>query len=232
MEISVIIPARNEEKYIGKTLKSLNSQSFKDFEVIVVDNNSKDSTSKIAKKLGAKVIFEKKRGVGLARNKGAKQAKGKILLFLDADTIASRDLLKTYSKIFKDEKVIAATGPVKPFSKSLTYKLGYWLVSDLFVRFCFFFRRPIIMGMNFAVRKSAFEKEGGFNERFKTFEDWDFSLRLRKHGKVVFSKEAFVYSSERRVKKWGILRFFTFHFSNILRYLIFKKPKEEYEEIR
>ena len=231
MKISVIIPAKNEEKYVEKTLKALKSQDFKDFEVIVVDSST-DSTPKIAKKLGAKVVFEKRKGVAIARNKGAKYAKGEVLVFLDADTIAPRHLLSTYSKIFEDKKVVAATGPVKPISKGLFYKIGYWFVSDLFVRFCFLFKKNIIMGMNFAVRKSIFEKEKGFNEKFQTFEDWDFALRLRKYGKIVFCKEAFVYSNERRVKKWGVLKFFVFHVSNIFRYILFKKPKEEYEEIR
>jgi glycosyltransferase involved in cell wall biosynthesis len=231
MEISVIIPAKNEEKYIAKALESLKEQDLKDFEVIVVDSST-DSTPKIAKKFGAKVIFERKKGVAIARNKGAKYAKGEVLVFLDADTIAPKHLLSTYSKIFKDKKVVAATGPVRPISNSLSYKLGYWFVSDLFVRFCFLFGKSIIMGINFAVRKSTFEKEKGFNEKFQTFEDWDFGLRLRKHGKIVFCKEAFVYSSERRVKKWGVLKFFVFHVSNIFRYILFKKPKENYEEIR
>jgi glycosyltransferase involved in cell wall biosynthesis len=229
--ISVIIPAKNEEKYIKKTLESLKNQDFKEFEVIVVDSST-DSTPKIAKNFGAKVIFEKRKGVARARNKGAKYAKGEVLLFLDADTIAPKNLLRTYSKIFEDKKVAAATGPVKPISNNLFYKIGYWFVSDFFVRFCFLIERNIIMGMNFAVRKEIFEKEKGFNENFQTFEDWDLALRLRKHGKIVFCKEAFVYSSERRVKKWGVLKFFIFHVSNIFRYILFKKPKEEYEEIR
>lgn len=230
MKISVIIPAKNEEKYIEKTLKSLKNQNFKDFEIIVVDSSS-DATPKIARKY-AKVIFEKRKGVAIARNKGAKFAKGEILLFLDADTIASRSLLRAYSKVFEDKKVVAATGPVKPISKSVFYKFGYWFVSEFFVRVCFIFRKNIIMGMNFAVRKSIFEKEKGFNENFKTFEDWDLALRLRKYGKIVFCKDAVVYSSERRVKKWGVLRFFIFHVSNIFRYIFFKNPKQNYEEIR
>ncbi|MGB9703105.1 MAG: glycosyltransferase [Candidatus Micrarchaeia archaeon] len=230
MKISVIIPSRNEAKYIEKTLKALKDQSFKDFEVIVVDS-SDDETPKIAEKY-AKVVFEKRKGVAIARNKGAKLAKGEILLFLDADTIPSKNLLKVYSKIFEDKKVVAATGPVKPISNSTFYKIGYWFVSDFFVRVCFLFKKNIIMGMNFAVRKKVFEKEKGFNEKFVTFEDWDLALRLRKHGKILFSKEAFVYSSERRVKKWGVLRFVIFHVGNIIRYILFKKPKTKYEEVR
>ena len=76
--ISVIIPALNEEKYIGNVLDALRKQTFKDFEIIVVDGNSTDRTREIAKK-SAKVIIEKRPRIGLARNTGAKLAKADLL---------------------------------------------------------------------------------------------------------------------------------------------------------
>ncbi|MFH0875476.1 MAG: glycosyltransferase family 2 protein, partial [archaeon] len=87
--ISVIIPAYNEEKCITECLNSLKNQQFKDFELIVIDNNSKDSTSKIAKQYTKKVFLCKEQGISSARNFGAKKAKGKILCFIDADGIVS-----------------------------------------------------------------------------------------------------------------------------------------------
>ena len=88
--ISIIIPSFNEEKYLGKLLDSIKSSKFKDFEIIVSDNNSKDNTKKIAKKYGCVVTKGGKPGVG--RNNGAKLAKHD-LLFIDSDVIIKDPLL-------------------------------------------------------------------------------------------------------------------------------------------
>ncbi len=82
MKISVIIPAYNEEKGIAKTIEKIPKEVF---EIIVVDNNSTDKTAEVAKKLGAKVIRETKQGYGYALQKGFKEAKGDIIVTLDAD---------------------------------------------------------------------------------------------------------------------------------------------------
>lgn len=93
--LSIIIPACNEEKYIGKTLKALKEQRYSDFEVIVVCNGCTDKTEEIAKSFTDKVIVVKERGVSRARNQGAKLAKGSKLVFLDADIVLNdRDTLK------------------------------------------------------------------------------------------------------------------------------------------
>lgn len=84
MSISVIIPAYNEGKFISKVIKMVKKCSCVD-EIIVVDNNSTDNTSELAKKNGAKVIFCKKQGKGYAMEKGIKEATGDILVFLDGD---------------------------------------------------------------------------------------------------------------------------------------------------
>ena len=85
MKLSIVIPAKNEEKYLPKLLASVKKQSFKDYEIIVADNNSKDKTKEIAKSYGCKIV---KGGLpGKGRNAGAKIAKGEIILFLDADVI-------------------------------------------------------------------------------------------------------------------------------------------------
>ena len=117
VKISVIIPALNEEKYILHSLEGLKKQSFKDFEVIVCDGNSTDRTREIAKKY-AMVVIEKRKGMAAGRNGGARVAKGDILVFLDADTKPSKDLLKVYSNAFTNGTV-AATGPILPLEKNL-----------------------------------------------------------------------------------------------------------------
>ena len=230
--ISVIVPAFNEEKYIKYVFEGLRSQTFRDFETIVVDKDSTDRTREIASKY-ARVIVEKREGIGIARNAGARAAKGGVLVFLDADTRPSKGLLEAYRASFKDAAIVAATGPILPLEKTTRrVNMGYRFVSVLFVRLSILFGRPSVVGSNFAVRKRVFDAVGGFNEKFATYEDWDLSLRLRKMGRIAYIMGAVAYTSVRRIKAWGMFGFFIYHSLNIVRYHLFGRPNEEYEPVR
>ena len=86
--VSIIIPAHNEERYIEKTLSHIKKQSYRNIEIIVVDDGSIDNTTKKAKIYADKIIkLKKRKGVSYARNAGAKVARGDLLVFLDADTM-------------------------------------------------------------------------------------------------------------------------------------------------
>ena len=99
MKVSVIIPTYNEEKVIGECLRSLANQTYKDFEVIVVDDGSTDKTWEVlselkVKNLKLKVVRGSHLGAGAARNLGTKSATGEILVFVDADMTFDKDFLK------------------------------------------------------------------------------------------------------------------------------------------
>lgn len=101
MKVSVIIPTYNEEKDILSCLKSLNKQSFRNFEVIVVDDGSTDNTLKklrSAKSNKLKILTQKHLGAGAGRNKGVSRATGKILVFVDADMTFHKNFLKNLIK--------------------------------------------------------------------------------------------------------------------------------------
>ncbi|MBI3282626.1 glycosyltransferase family 2 protein [Candidatus Curtissbacteria bacterium] len=91
---SVIIPAYNEEASIGDCLTSLQGQSLKSDEIIVVDDGSTDKTVNIIEKLSVKLFKQNHLGPGSARNLGAKEAKGDILVFVDADMTFDKDFIK------------------------------------------------------------------------------------------------------------------------------------------
>src|SRR5260370_7659718 len=99
MLISVVIPAFNEEGYLGETLASLNrAKAFLQgeglaAEIIVVDNDSNDSTADIARALSATVARERQHNVAKVRNSGAKLSNGDVLVFVDADTVVPEKLL-------------------------------------------------------------------------------------------------------------------------------------------
>ena len=230
-EISVVIPALNEAKYIRYPRQGLGRQSFKDSEIIVVDGESEDRTAALARGF-AKVIVTKRRGASAARNAGACHSKGKVILFIDADTIPSPKLLESYHDIFLDKSVAAATGPIYPIERGRILRAAYILVSKHFVKLSIILGMPCIVGSNFAVRASCLRRSGGFNERLITYEDWDFSNRLKRYGKIRYADSASVSTSARRVIAWGILGYFFYYLVNMAMYSIFKKSMSNYRRIR
>ena len=102
--LSVIIPARNEQKSIKKVIKIV-KQNKNVNEIIVVDNNSIDKTAMLAKREGAKVVFCKEQGKGYAMEKGLQQAKNEVVVFIDADiNNYSKDLIEKLAEpIIKGE---------------------------------------------------------------------------------------------------------------------------------
>lgn len=210
--ISVVIAAYNEEKNLPKCLAALVSQNFpkSGYEIIVVDNNSKDKTAEIARSFGATVVEEEKQGNTFAVKKGMDSATGEIIAMVDADTIVEKNWLLDISKTFEDENVVGLTGMgyVKTGNKLLDkleqkfYK--YFLVTH------FLIGKPHFMGFNLAVRKSAYEKIGGIDERFTMSPDIDLGLRVSKVGKVVFDKNLKVLTSFRRWQETPIDAFITY----------------------
>ncbi len=233
--ISIIIPTYNEAAYIKKTLESIKRQPYKDFEVLLADSESDDGTQRISRRImrGIKIVSERRRSTGAACNRAAKMAKGRILLFIDADTAASRTLLAAYASAFEKDGVAAATGPLLPLEKADTFtRLGYRLISVGLVKLLIRLGQPSIIGSNFAVLKSAFLRVGGFNEDFVTYYDWDLSRRIGRQGGVVYVEKAVALTSTRRIRKWGALRYFTFHAVNTVRYALFRMASKEYEPVR
>jgi glycosyltransferase involved in cell wall biosynthesis len=119
MKISVIIPAYNEEKLIGETLRSVTGaldgfvERGWETELIVCDNNSTDGTSKLAQAAGARVVFEVVNQIARARNKGAEAAGGDWLLFIDADSRPTRELFQDVAETIETGKVLAGGSTIQ-----------------------------------------------------------------------------------------------------------------------
>jgi glycosyltransferase involved in cell wall biosynthesis len=222
--LSVVVPAFNEEKFLPKCLESLRNQDFKDFEIIVVDNNSTDKTAEIAKKFGVILVSEENQGVAFARNKGAKVAKGEILVFTDADTILPKDWLSRISKEFKeDEDLIAFGGSCEFYSGPISAKIASRFLLPIFLFLDKFFSGGWnLMGCNMAIKREAFLKVGGFNINLKINEDVEISYRLRKIGKVILDPRFKVMTSGRRYRNGLILGLANYILPTISR-ILFKK---------
>lgn len=222
--ISLVIPAYNEEKFIGKTLESVLRQDFKDFELIVVDNNSTDKTAEIAKKYGAKVVFATVHRVGFVRQAGFDAAKGKIIATTDADTILPEKWLSRIASEFrKNRKMVLFGGPFSFYSGSLLTKIVAAHFSPLIWRI----DRVLtgmwtIAGVNLAVRQDAFKMVNGFDTDLTVGEDAEICRRLGKIGEVGFSFDHRVFTSGRRFKN-GLAIGFLFYLPHYLSKILFKK---------
>lgn len=96
--VSVIIPAYNEGRHIEECLISVRNQTYKKLELIVIDDGSRDSTCKIAKRFADVFLTQEHQGPGIARNKAARIARGEILIFIDADMYLDREYVKDIIK--------------------------------------------------------------------------------------------------------------------------------------
>ena len=102
-KFSIVIPVYNVEKYIGKCLESIEKQTFKDYEIIVVDDGSTDGSMEIVNKYNVKIINTPHQEVSEARNIGAKQAKGEYIIFLDSDDYWDNQLLEKINESLKNK---------------------------------------------------------------------------------------------------------------------------------
>lgn len=230
--ISIVIPTLNEEKYLPNAITSiLRQQNAPSFEIIVADCNSCDKTVEIAKRLANKVVENCKCTAAAARQAGAIAAQGELIAFIDADVILPPSFLSNVPKLFTDKNTALAYGPISPLeSGKLTrfFTKGFFTV---YLGAMHKLKKPMGVGTNLIVRKSAFFKISGFNTSLKTGEDLDLQKRMQKIGKLKYARNLWVYASMRRVKKWGFKKFVKFHVKNTLRFLRGKETLQEYESI-
>ncbi len=230
-EISVIIPTLNEEKYLKRCLFSLRDQDFDGrYEIIVGDSYSEDNTLEIAKKYADKIVLVDKRGsASYGRNAGAKVSKGKILVFLDADTYVSRNFLSEISRTFEDKEVVAATGPA--FFDHEKFITKQYFAIDLF-KFLIKIKKPFFSGVFTVVRRDIFFQIGGWPEDVFPGEEIEFSRKLWKvKGKFVWLKDVFVLVSSRRLKEFGFLGMIKRYWERYLKSRREKRP-EVWEVVR
>jgi len=201
MDLTIVIPCKNEEKYIGDLLESLKSQNnISGVKIIIADANSTDKTLSIINKytdfLKIKII---KGGLpAIARNKGLNKSKTKWTLFIDAD-VSFKDKNIIENSIKKAEKndldILGSKLNSNHFLTKIIYKLN-----NILVRLSFF-DKPFIVGSYFLVKTDIGKKLGGFPTDALHCEDYLFSKKFnRKKAGVINSS---IYTDNRRFKKMG-----------------------------
>jgi glycosyltransferase involved in cell wall biosynthesis len=232
--LSVIIPALNEEQCLPVLLSSLVSQTDKDFEVVVSDGQSEDKTKEKAMefkhRLDIKVFTSDKRQLAHQRNFGAKKAGGEYLIFLDADYRAKETFIEFITKEIHETNADLVIPVSIPDTNSLLWKI-YFAVARFFIPFMSLINKPVGNASAVVIRKEVFDKIGGYDETVFVYEDQFLLQTARKYKvKMVFSKDAKVYFSLRRIKSQGALNYlFTDYFAGL--HLIFLGPlrKKFYE---
>lgn len=172
--VSVVITTKNEEKNIENCLESIRNQTFGNFELIVIDNYSRDKTAEIAKKYTGKVYLKGPERSS-QRNYGAEVSNGEYLLFLDADMILSPSVVEECVEKCETDGIDALYIPERIVGE------GFWIRVRDFERS--FYTATVIDAVRF-IRKDLFERIGGFDENLIGPEDWDLDRRIRKIGRT------------------------------------------------
>ena len=211
-EISVIIPTYNCAKYVSKAVKSVLEQTYKDYEIIVIDDGSTDQTKEIImpylKYKDVHYIYQKNKGLAVARNTGIYNSKGKYIALLDADDYWVSIKLEKQMKIFEKKSDITLVhsnvylyfeqdeAKTEKYSRNIDYnqftqrelfeKILLWQ-ADIFV--------PTIL-----IKKDVFNKIGYFDEKLTYLgcEDREFCLRLFREYKTYFLKDYLAYYMVRK----------------------------------
>jgi glycosyltransferase involved in cell wall biosynthesis len=198
--ISVIIPAHNEERYLQRTLESLQNQNYGWFEVIVVANGCTDRTREVARGRCHRLIVLSQKSLGVARNLGARMARGELLLFLDADTLLEPMALRVIAESFT--KVYAAgTVQGRPDASRLVYRLIYGLKN-------FLHRWSLHPGSSGVILcwKEHFVRVGGFDEALQVRENSELVKRLLRFGSYKYVGAVSAITSMRRYDHCGVAR--------------------------
>lgn len=206
MDISFIVPALNEEKYIGKCLKAIRGQKTDlNYEIIVSDGGSRDRTVEIAERYADRVVVAPRKGIAFGRNYGARFARGKLLIFVDADTIIERKFAEKVFEAIRKPYIagmprLVIVSERKRDSKTLEILTRLWHSYNIALEKL---NAINVIGAAFIVKRSAFKRAGGFPE--VPSEDVALSKKLKKMGKIRYIGNAVAHFSFRRFEKGGWL---------------------------
>lgn len=236
IDVSVIIPTKNEGKVFRECMASLKKQKTSaTYEVLVVDTNSTDDTRAIAKKFGARIIKESRPGRNIAHISGSNAAKGNILCFTEADCILPPDWIEQYVQAFtKDASADAFVGRyVYHKSTPALTRTSRILMPIMDTLFLLLNGHFAFRASNFAIRAEALKKAGNFNPKAKEFDDVELSMRVAKIGTIKYLPKLIITTGDRRVRG-RILQYLKEGSTNYIRTCILKQTVSEvvYADIR
>ena len=206
--ISFIVPAHNEEAWVGRCVSAIHSGAEflgEPFEMIVVDDASTDATATIARQQGAQVIRVERRQIAATRNAGARQARGDIFFFVDADTLVNAPAIQS---ALRGVRAGAVGGGCIPRFEGW---LPWWFrLVEPFIQPAVRLVRFLPSGAFLFCTRSAFQTAGGFNESYYAAEDAIFVAALKRQGRFAILAETVVTSGRkaREHSSWSLVKLF------------------------
>ena len=238
--ISIVIPTKNEESVIEKTLTYLAAYSGEK-EIIISDGGNTDRTIEIAKLYTDKIVMfsgPRRQTIAHTRNAGAQIAKGEFLVFLDADVRIEEPniFFQRLLDIFNEKKqynAITVKIRVIPSMATRADTIIFYILDVYFLVLNNLFHFGGASGKFQMIRREAFEKIGGFNEKLVAAEDGDLFQRLAKIGRTYFDWGRMIYHTGRRAHRIGWPKLLWQWNTNFLSVLFFHRSvQKEWEEIR
>lgn len=211
-KVSVIIPTYNAEDTIEQCLQSIQKSKYKNFEIIIVDDASKDNTITLVKKYPVRLIqLKKNQGPANARNKGAQESKGDILFFIDSDTAMYPDTISQLVKTFQDRSIAVVNGIYsdEPLNKGF-FPEYYCLLKYNSFNYPGLTEYNVFASQCAAIRRKIFLSVGGF-KKFK----WGMDIENEELGSRISRKYKMILNSKVRVKhKFGGFKKLIYIFKN------------------
>lgn len=194
IRFSIVIPLYNKETVISRTLQSVLKQSYSNYEVVVVDDGSKDRSIDIVSSYDdsrIRIINQENKGVSAARNRGIRESRYEWIFFLDADDLMLPNALSVFADMIKsypNEKYFSA--------RSLweNHIEGDDVIAKSVRRtrcpfFYIWLRKIDPAPRNVVIHRDLIDKLGFYDERMSFYEDWEFSLRMCRVGTVVYTNQ-------------------------------------------
>ena len=235
MTISVIVCAHNEARYLPACLHSVLAQSRIPDELLVINNASTDETPFVASQIPyVRVVDEPRKGLVVARETGRRHASGDLLIYLDADCRAPLTWLERIERRFdRDPALVALSGPYRFYDWDWTgraliraYDFTLAPATQLLVKHLLRIG-TIFYGGNFAVRKEALERIGGFDTSIEFHgEDTNVGRRLFAIGKVGLFHDCYLHTSARRYVAMGKVAVLRLYVRNFTSELLHHRPKD------
>lgn len=189
VSVSVVICVKNEEKYIEDCVNSILRQSFPNFELIIIDDQSTDSTGDLIGRFNDERIKyfrnEKWLGISESRNQGLSHSKGDYVFFTDGDCVVPENWIKEGLKYFRNPDCVAIEGVIYYVSKDYQPSFSDHVMENRYGN--------KFMTGNMAYKKCVIDAVGGFDKRLTYHEDRDIALKLMKMGKIYFCPTMIVY---------------------------------------
>lgn len=213
----------------------MNNIAGKATEIIVVDNNSSDTTKSVIERYpDIKYVFEPVKGITRARQRGFQESTGEILAYLDADTIPPAGWIEQiWTQFALDDGLACLSGPYSFYDLSgIRQRISTaWFVG---ARPLYAMTGYMMVGGNFAIRRRVLEAMGGFDRTIEFYgEDVDIGRRAARYGRVLFSPAFVMPTSGRRMTKQGFVKMAGIYFANYLSIMMRGKPAtKRYEDIR